>query len=109
MVRELRRVPVLRGAGGDGGVCAHKPVSRVNYEHRYPHTRWSNDITRMIRWARRGAEAVALVESWLLTLNFLPLDWGLMYKLPPSLAACAVAQGANTSFSSPRRHLLQTS
>ena len=45
----------------------------------------------MVRW---GAEAVVLVESWLLTLNFLPLDWGLMYKLPPTLAPCAVAQGA---------------
>lgn len=68
----------------------------MNYEHGYPHTHLCNGITRMIRWAGRGAEAVALVESWLLTLNFLPLEWGLMYKLPPTLAACAVAQWAET-------------
>lgn len=57
MVRELRTVPELRGVMGRWRICAHKPVSKVNHEHGYTHTHWSNGITRTIRWTGRGAEA----------------------------------------------------
>lgn len=95
-VRELWRVPRLRGAMGRWRLCAHKPVCRVNHEQGHLHTHWRHVTNKMIRCAE-GASGFNIQQTHTLSLRRLfPLGLYLDFFMESSLASLGYSQPSYT-------------